>query len=204
MVQDFEACLGFVLRWEGGLADDPDDPGGRTNRGITQSTYTVWRTQNGLPDSDVAGMGDDELRAIYRSQYWGPAACDLLPARVDLVAFDTAVNMGVHRAIRFLQQAAGCTVDGIWGSRTQTAVAATDSSVLVSNCCRERESYYRALAAALPRLGKFLPGWLSRLNDLRAQGGLATPGMETPLEALTAGHVAKIPDYGIDPALDVQ
>lgn len=39
----FEPALAFVLRWEGGFVDNPADPGGRTNKGITQKVYDAWR-----------------------------------------------------------------------------------------------------------------------------------------------------------------
>ena len=45
----FEASLPFVLRWEGGFVDHPNDPGGRTNKGVTQKVYDAWRKRQGLP-----------------------------------------------------------------------------------------------------------------------------------------------------------
>jgi lysozyme family protein len=43
----FEAALPFVLRWEGGFVDHPNDPGGRTNQGVTQKVYDDWRRRQG-------------------------------------------------------------------------------------------------------------------------------------------------------------
>ena len=107
----FLASLPFVLRWEGGFVDHPKDPGGRTNKGVTQRVYDAWRRRQGLPVRDVKGLEDTELHRIYEAGYWLPPRCDRLARRLDLVHFDTAVNMGPGRAVRFLQKAAGCGVD---------------------------------------------------------------------------------------------
>ena len=100
----FEASLPFIMRWEGGYVDHPDDPGGRTNKGVTQKTYDGWRTRQGLPTRHVRMIEDDEVETIYETGYWVPPRCDLLQRQLDLVQFDTAVNMGVGRAGRFLQE----------------------------------------------------------------------------------------------------
>src|SRR5215467_3818504 len=86
----FEAALPFVLRWEGGFVDHPNDPGGRTNQGVTQKVYDAWRRRQGLPQRDVKMIEHDEVLAIYESGYWIPPRCDLLEAQLDLVQFDTA------------------------------------------------------------------------------------------------------------------
>src|SRR5215510_13313140 len=111
----FETSLPFVLRWEGGFVDNPADPGGRTNRGVTQKVYDGWRQQQGLPTRDGKLLDDAEMHAIYQTGYWIPPRCDALESQLDLVQFDTAVNMGVGRAVRFLQTVAGCAVDGDFG-----------------------------------------------------------------------------------------
>jgi lysozyme family protein len=61
------AVLPFVLRWERGLVDDPEDPGGRTNQGITQRVYDAWRRRQGLPAQDVESIADAEVKASGRS-----------------------------------------------------------------------------------------------------------------------------------------
>ena len=118
----FESALPFILRWEGGFVDHPSDPGGRTNKGVTQRAYDGWLTRRGLPPRDVEQITDDEVKAIYETDYWLPPRCNELPSQLDLVQFDTAVNMGVGRAVRFLQAAVGCGADGRFGTETAKAV----------------------------------------------------------------------------------
>jgi lysozyme family protein len=192
------AALPFVLRWEGGLVDDPEDPGGRTNQGITQRVYDGWRRRQGLPAQDVESIADAEVKAIYASDYWAPPRCDLREDPLDLVQFDTAVNMGVGRAVRFLQGVAGCSVDGNFGPGTERAVAGCDHGQLVAHYRAAREAYYRKLTARDPKLDKFLKGWLNRLDALRKEAGL--PGFESVpasvLDHAELDHIRKIPDIG--------
>jgi len=202
-MSDFESALAFVLRWEGGFVDHPQDPGGRTNRGVTQRVYAAWRARHGLPPQDVRQVADAEVRAIYESDYWRPPCCDRLPERLDLVQFDTAVNMGVGRAVRLLQGAVGCGVDGKFGTGTASAVAGCDPRSALSAYCDAREAYYRRLVAAKPDLRVFLKGWLNRLNALRREVGLPVLGFAGPASPAEAGPTLRIPDLGEDPGFDV-
>lgn len=197
----FEASLPFVLRWEGGFVDHPNDPGGRTNKGVTQKVYDAWRRRQGLPVRDVKRLEDAELHRIYEAGYWLPPRCDRLARRLDLVHFDTAVNMGPGRAVRFLQKAAGCGVDGDFGSQTEKAVQACELGDLIAGYCATREAYYRELVRRNASLGVFLKGWLNRLDALRHEIGL--PGFEArPRDGVDEAGARRIPDIGEDAAYD--
>jgi len=195
--------LKFVLRWEGGFVDNPNDPGGRTNKGVTQKVYDQWRVRQGAPAQDVKLITDEEVHAIYESGYWLAARCDLLEEPLFLVQFDTAVNMGVGRAIRFLQGAANCAADGAFGPGTAKAVAACDQGEAVIRYCDAREAFYGRLVEKNPKLATFKKGWLNRLNALRKEAGL--PGFESMpgLEPMGNLPTMKIPDIGEDPAFDL-
>ena len=198
----FTAALPFILRWEGGFVDHPADPGGRTNKGVTQRVYNAWRARQGQPGRDVKFIDEAEVQAIYESGYWVPPRCDLLMQPLDLVQFDTAVNMGPGRAVRFLQQAVGCGVDGDFGPATERAVLACDGGDAVVKYCKLRESFYRDIVARKPDQGVFLKGWMNRLNSLRKEAGL--PGFESArgFDFGDAGYIAKVPDIGEDPSYD--
>jgi lysozyme family protein len=199
----FAAALPFVLRWEGGFVDHPDDPGGRTNKGVTQRVYDQWRAHQGLGARDVALIDDDEVEAIYLAGYWLPPRCDLLRSRLDLVQFDTAVNMGPRRAVRFLQAAVGCGVDGIFGRLTAEAADDCDLEAAIAAYCDARLAYYRLLAETRPELRVFLRGWTNRVASLRTQAGLSDLEGGSRVDFGDAGYIARIPDFGIDPAYDV-
>ena len=175
MTDKFFQCLNFVLKWEGGLTDDPDDPGGRTCLGVTQARYNQYRKAKGLPLRDVARMTEQEMREIYWTYYWLPVKGDEFAYPLALAVFDTGVNMGTVTAIKLLQRAINdllprekwVTVDGVLGQQTLTVAKALNPAQLALRLCDRREERYRALVRANPKLGKFLKGWLNRLSDLR-------------------------------------
>ena len=199
----FDAALPFVLRWEGGYVDHPADPGGRTNKGVTQRVYDAWRARRGLATQHVRLITDEEVHAIYASDYWQPPRCDLLPSKLDVVHFDTAVNMGVGRAVRFLQASVGCGVDGAFGSGTAQAVAACNPRDVLGAYCAARAEFYRRLVVRNPKLAAFQKGWNNRLQALRKEVGLPTFGFSEPANPADAGPMLRIPDIGVDPEFDV-
>jgi len=94
-MKDFERAMEFVFRWEGGYVFDPKDPGGETHWGISKRAY---------PMLDIKDLTREEAKDIYRSSYWERAGCGDLLWPLNLVVFDTAVNMGVGRARDFLSR----------------------------------------------------------------------------------------------------
>lgn len=105
----FERALAFTLPYEGGLINDPNDPGGLTNFGISQRSY---------PSLDIKNLTIEDAKAIYERDFWKAACCDQLPENIGIAVFDTAVNQGVGVAVRLLQLAVGVDVDGNVGPKT--------------------------------------------------------------------------------------
>ncbi len=194
MNDDFPDAMVFVLRWEGGLVDDPADHGGRTMKGVTQRVYDAWRTSNGQSPQDVAQISSVELNTIYKNEYWLRAFCDRLRPRLDLVEFDTAVMMGQRRAVLILQAAVGAGADGQFGPNTQTACDNCSVPDAVTQYCARRESLIRGFAQQ-PNQARFLRGWLNRLNSLRVAAGVpgfaATRGED---DFGDTGRIERIPD----------
>jgi hypothetical protein len=152
---DYRRSLDFVLRSEGGFVNHPNDPGGATNQGITQGTYNDYRRDKGLSTQSVQFISRAEVEDIYLTRYWRASGSNQLSAKLALVNFDTAVNMGVGRASQFLSQA--------------RQSAGNDEAVLVRRYLDIREAYYRAIVSSNPSQGVFLQGWLNRLADLRRE-----------------------------------
>jgi lysozyme family protein len=171
MADSFDVCLAFTLREEGGYIDDPADPGGATNMGITLTTYRQWSDDPALGSTQVQDMTARTARAIYRSLYWNPLRADALPIGVDLSVFDMGVNAGIWRSARLLQRALGFTgeeVDGCIGPETLDAAAKCDPRMLVSDLAERQATYYRSLAD-FPTFGA---GWLNR-TEARRNAALA-------------------------------
>jgi lysozyme family protein len=167
----FEECLAFTLRAEGGYVDDPADPGGATNMGVTPATLREWSDNQSLGVTQVRDMSLRTARAIYRTLYWNPLRADALPAGVDLSVFDFAVNAGIWRSARLLQRVLGFTadeVDGCIGPETLAAAASRSARLLVDNLAERQTAYYRGLAD-FPTFGR---GWLAR-TEVRKAAALA-------------------------------
>lgn len=172
----FDRALEFVLAREGGKVDDPKDRGGRTAYGITQRTYDAYRA--GKPSRDVWDIPPLDVLRIYRRSYWDAVRGDVLAAAspdVALCVFDCAVNSGPGTAIKQLQTALGVEADGAFGPVTETAVVAAAGQGyprLLAKLLAGRDAFYRRLVAQRPEQGRFLQGWLNRVNELREVVGL--------------------------------
>jgi lysozyme family protein len=166
MIQNFTKSLALVLGSEGGNDDDPEDHGGRTSRGITQREYDAWCAERGYPGGDVWNAKQEDIDAIYRTEYWIPY-CDGLPAGVDYMFFDMAVNAGPHRAAVLLQRAARVTADGRIGPITRMAIADTNPATLIARFTAQKGIFYRAISTH-PGQRKFLRGWLNRNASVNA------------------------------------
>ena len=103
MDEIFEKALFFVLKWEGGYVNNPNDKGGATNKGITQATYNAWLRSKGKSTKDVRNISDSEVKEIYYNNYWLKAGCNKMTEKFAIICFDTAVNMGVSRVSEFLK-----------------------------------------------------------------------------------------------------
>lgn len=161
----FDQCIPLVLKHEGGWVNDPRDPGGATNRGVIQATYDWWRDKQGKPRQSVRNITDDEVHAIYRRDYWDEIRGDNLPAGVDYAVFDFAVNSGINRASRYLQEVARVAADGKIGPATIAAVKALPAATIINGLCDARMAFLRRLDT-FPTFGK---GWTARVSDVRAK-----------------------------------
>jgi lysozyme family protein len=161
MKENYAAALKQVLRYEGGFVDHPKDPGGPTNRGITQAVYDAWQKSQNLPTQSVRNISDATVAAIYKQQYWDRISGDLLPAGVDFAVFDYAVNSGVSRAAKTLQAVVGVTQDGVIGPATIQATK-TYVAMTVTN---KRLAFMQSLSI----WSTFGKGWAARIADVKKQ-----------------------------------
>lgn len=167
MKSEFDKAQALVLRYEGGYVNHPRDPGGPTNRGITQRTYDAWREKRGEGSGDVRGITDHEVYAIYRANYWDAVRGDDLPPGIDLVVYDFAVNSGPARAIRTLQAALGVAADGKIGDQTVAALKVIDDhDAIVADICARRLAFMRSLKT----WGTFGKGWAARVANVQQNG----------------------------------
>ena len=168
MIGGFDRALPRVLVYEGGRVNNPRDPGGKTNKGITQSTYAAWLRSQGRVWGDVYDTTPTEVSAIYRKLYWDIVRGDDLPAGLDFAVFDGGVNSGNSRSVMWLQAALGDVykgqIDGQLGDKTLQAIADfNDVDTLIENYCSRR-------LGTLKRLNTwkdFGVGWSARVANVQ-------------------------------------
>lgn len=163
----WEVGIKFVLAYEGGLVDDPNDPGGLTNFGISQKAY---------PSEDIKNLTVERAMEIYQRDYWEAAGCDQLPGKWAVAVLDTAVNMGAKKAVRILQIALGVEPDGIMGPMTVGAAHKSSENTLAKFLALRAAEYVRIMDK-LPGLKVYSFNWMLRLFKL-ANIVLEGPGLE--------------------------
>lgn len=174
--RSFAQAFVIVVGEEGGFSNATSDPGnwtsGQCGSGRCQGTK-FGISAAAYPALDIASLTVEDAKAIYRRDYWERVEADALPPPLALLVFDAAVNNGVVRAVRWLQQAAGATVDGVMGGGTLAAIAARsgNGAALLAEFQAQRMTFM----AALPTWRSFGLGWARRLCrlpfDAIAMGG---------------------------------
>lgn len=159
----------FILKWEGGFANDPNDLGGATMKGITLDTYKAYCRRKGYPQPTIErlkNIPDKHWEEIYKTLYWDRWKADLIRSqRVANILVDWVWHSGKHGIIR-PQMVLGVTADGIVGNKTITAVNQAGDK-LFDALWQDRVSFLTSIAKSRPQNAKFLRGWLNRLNDLK-------------------------------------
>ena len=169
MKSNFDRCMNEVFAHEGGYVNDPHDTGGETNMGISKRAY---------PHEDIKGMTRARAAEIYRRDYWDAVRGDDLPFGLDLVAFDAAVNSGVSRGAKWLQQAIGVTPDGKIGPATLAAAKSTYQPAAIMRAVGFRRNFL----TQLPGWAHFGAGWDKRLKSVEAEAtAMADPHHEPPV-----------------------
>lgn len=146
---DFDTAFDRLIGNEGGYVNNPNDPGGETNWGISKRSY---------PNVDIRSLTRDGAKAIYLRDFWERVHADEMHGAVAFQAFDFAVNSGIGAAIRALQSAAGVAADGIYGPATHDALAAANPAALVMRLVASMLDHWRSLST-WPNFGR---GWAGR------------------------------------------
>lgn len=149
-MSQFDQIIDRVLAHEGGYVNDPRDPGGETQWGISKRSY---------PKLNIRALTRPDAVAIFRRDFWQRVSGDQLPKAFAFQALDAAVNHGISNSVRWIQRAAGVADDGIVGPRTLAAVAAADPADLVLLFNAERLEFY----AKLSTFDAFGRGWTRRV-----------------------------------------
>lgn len=166
---DPKKLIPFILRWEGGFVNDPDDLGGATNKGITIGTYGEYRKRKGLPSptvQELKNLSENEWYEIFKTMYWDRWRGDEIKSQsVANILVDWVWASGVH-GIRRPQAILGVVSDGIVGAKTIAALNAAYPDRLFEALKADRIKFIDEICKARPKNEKYRKGWMNRINAL--------------------------------------
>lgn len=146
----FDVAFDRLIGHEGGYVNNPKDPGGETNWGISKRSY---------PNVDIKNLTRDGAKVIYLRDFWNRIHADEMPDGVAFQAFDFAVNSGIETAVRHLQRAIGVADDGHWGPISRAAVQQQSETDTIMRLNAERLDFMTRLSN-WPNAGR---GWARRI-----------------------------------------
>ena len=167
MKENWNSSFDAVLRSEGfgvrsdnpyGFSNHPSDPGGVTQLGVTKRAWEAWVGHKVTID-DMKSLRPETVKPFYKKMYWDQIRGDDLPSGVDYAAYDFAVNSGVLRSIKTLQDISGTIVDGVLGLKSLAAIRAIPADQVIKIMIDHRESFLKRL----PTWKTFGTGWSNRL-----------------------------------------
>ena len=167
---DVKKLAPFILQWEGGFVNDPDDLGGATNKGVTIGAFKPYfRLRHGREATiqDLKNISDEDWTAILKGLYWDRwKADDIKNQSLANILVDWVWASGVH-GIKRPQRILGVTPDGLVGPKTIEALNASDPRGLFDKIKTDRIKFIDEICEARPKNEKYRKGWLNRINSLR-------------------------------------
>lgn len=165
-----------IIEVEGGYVNDPSDSGGETNYGITKQVAREYGYNGAMID-----LPRSLAFEIYENLYWDSMRLDdvekIAGSKIAEELADTAVNMGVGRASKFLQRSLNVLnnrgesykdlrVDGVIGNKTLNALRSfienredEGKAVLFKMLNSLQGAFYITLAERREKDERFLYGW---------------------------------------------
>ncbi|PSK87833.1 putative peptidoglycan binding protein [Limimaricola soesokkakensis] len=182
-MKSVEQIAAEIVAREGGYVDDPDDPGGATNYGVTIGTLRrLGRDLDGdgvVTKADLKRLTAGQAAEIFIEHYFRRPRIDALPESLHASVFDMYVNSGAN-AVKILQRLLVAmripvAIDGIIGPQTIAAAGRAQAAApdhLADAYGIARRNYYYALADRRPASRKYARrrdggkgGWIRRAEE---------------------------------------
>ena len=182
-MQSVRALAEDIIRSEGGYVNDPDDPGGATNHGVTIHTMRrLGLDLNGdgkINPADVRRLSQDQAIEIFIQHYFDRPRIAELPRVLHATVFDMYVNAGSN-AVRILQRLLrdmgyDLSLDGVIGPQTirVSHMAVREGGDHLGDAYGiARRNYYYRIADRRPASRKFARrrdggkgGWIRRAEE---------------------------------------
>ena len=171
---DPKKLIPFILKWEGGFVNDPDDLGGATNKGITIGTFGEYRKRKGLPPptvNDLKNLSDKDWYEIFKTLYWDRWKADEIKSQsIADILVDWIWASEMH-GIKIPHDLVGVIPDGIVGPKTLAAVNSRNPRELFDQIKIAGFDFIEDICRERPANNKFKRGWMNhRINDISYVG----------------------------------
>lgn len=173
-----------TLKWEGGYCNVAGDRGGETIFGIARNMHpklSLWNIMDtykkdfesfskaNYKELEKQFLGNTDFKkqmdSFYREEFWDKIKGDCIESQhVANALYDFAVNSGVSRAVKSIQEVLGVVVDGNLGNKTLEAINKQEGKALCNKLCDKRKAFFEEIAKK-GQNAKFLNGWLNRVKD---------------------------------------
>ena len=149
--EEFKEALQFVLKWEGFISYDPNDPGGMTIWGISYRSHkdAVLEMEK-LINEQKKDEAFVIAEKIYYENYWLKSECDTTIFPFNIIVFDTAVNCGISKAKELFDECFSYNADENLGTYSW------------QDYLLKRIDFYTKCEKA----NIYLRGWVNRVIDL--------------------------------------
>lgn len=155
-MSDSRIAIEQTLKNEGGFVDDPRDPGGATNMGITQAD---------MPGQNMRELTVDQAVAYYSEHFWKPLYSQIENQPIANKLFDLGVLFGVGTAVEILEHVLEVPVDGVFGPDDLLHVNQAEPTSLLQTYKTALVTHAVAIGAAHPQEQAFVGGWIRRINS---------------------------------------
>lgn len=161
MKENFDKAFELVIGHEGGFTNDRRDRGnwtsGRIGHGELKGTKYGISAMT-YPDLDIPNLTLDQSKAIYKRDFWDRIKGDDLPAGIDFITFDMAINHGITKGVSMMQQAIRASADGRVGPQTIERASKADPRDALIEIAAIRGLFYSQIGT-VKTYGK---GWYRR------------------------------------------
>ncbi|UNM96725.1 hypothetical protein MMG00_02400 [Ignatzschineria rhizosphaerae] len=157
----FQAFTDEVIKIEGGYVNDPDDPGGETNYGITKRLANQYGYTKPMTD-----MTKNEAKEIYRLAFWNDSLASNIMNDAAFNIYLLSIHSGHKQAILILQRAVGVKDDGVAGVDTLNAISKANQALLIEALSYWTLDFYVIISPKTRY--KYLQGWRNRLQASRS------------------------------------
>jgi lysozyme family protein len=170
MRSNYDKCFELVIKSEGGFTNDQRDkgnhlPDGREGCTMLGCTQANWENYIGkkVTQEEMKQLRPDDVKPLYKRDYFDAVKGDELPIGVDYAAFDFAINAGPNASRKLIQTALGVTADGVFGPATLNAIQKVDGEELLKKFTEAKIKFYQNLS----NFNVYGVGWLKRCGDVQ-------------------------------------